>query len=90
MRVKISRSYKGMPEGAKAGDEVDIDDDAFAEQRRLGNVERIGPQAGQGQKANQTAGQPQDRQLANQGQDRPTAVDPVGTDQWRGQDRSDK
>ncbi len=100
MRVKISRSYNGMPDGAKAGDEIDIDDDEFAEQRRLGNVERLGPQADQGNKANPNqppqehlrgqAGQPFDRPQANQGQDRPTAVDPVGTDDWRGQDRSDK
>ncbi len=94
MRVRISRSYKGMPEGAKVGDEADIADEDFAEQRRLGNVERLGPQADQGNKANPNQSQQQaglDRPQANQGQDRsPTAVDPVGMDQWRGQDRSDK
>ncbi len=90
MRVKISRTYKDMPEGAKVGDEVDIDDDQFAEQRRLGNVERA--QADQGAKANPNQAQ-SDRPQANQQQDQsPTAVEPVSTDTWRGQnqDRSNK
>ncbi len=94
MRVKIARTYKEMPEGAKIGDEVDMDDDEFAEQRRLGNVERLGPQA-QGNKANQSQQQAgQDRPQANQAQQdkSPTAVDPVSTDTLRGQnqDRSNK
>ena len=88
MKVKITRGYKGMPQGSNVGDEVDMDDDDFAEQRRLGNVERSNAQASQ---PTPGAGQPQDRPQANQQQDKsPTAVEPLTTDRFTGQDNSDR
>lgn len=84
MRVKVTKSWKDMPQGANVGDEVEIADDQFTELRRLGNVERAKQNPRQNQQDQQPApgaGQPQDRPQANRS---PTAVDPVGTDDWRG------
>lgn len=86
MKVKLTRGYKGMPDGANVGDEIDIDDADFAEQRRLGNVERS-----QAQGEQRTGAQPQNKPTANDGtsqqrsqQDQsPTAVQPVDTDRFR-------
>ena len=72
MKVRLTRGYKGMPEGAIVGHEIDIDDADFAEQRRLGNVERV-----QGGQQNQTS-----QERGWQQQNSPTAVQPIGTEEF--------
>ncbi len=69
MRVKVTNRYEGMPPSANVGDEIELDDNQFADLQRRGAVTRVtadNPQAANQQQAIRQAGP----QLASGQEDR--------------------
>ncbi len=67
MRVKVTNRYEGMPPSANVGDEIELDDNQFADLQRRGAVTRV--TADNPQAANQQQTIRQDSPQATSGQE---------------------